>query len=67
MGWFITKKKILQTIVWRLAETRIIAIVLVVLTVLLVAFGMLKAYNNHMKAHVKHATKEVVLNNVRTL
>lgn len=66
MGWFITENFITNNSV-AVEETRIIAIVLVVLTVLLVAFGMLKAYNNHLKAHVKHATKEVVLNNVRTL
>lgn len=67
MGWFSTENFITNNNM-AVEETRIIAIVLVVLTVILVTFGMFKAYNSHMKAHVKHAaTREAVLNNVRAL
>lgn len=64
MGWFSTENYVTNHLATE--ETKIIAVVLIILTVILVAHLMFRAYNSHMKTHVKNvATREVVLNNVR--
>lgn len=61
LGWFSTENHV------AVEEIRIIAIVLVIITTLVVIFFIFKAYNSHMKTHVKNiTTREVALNNAIT-
>lgn len=63
MGWFSTENFITNNVATE--ELRLIAIGLIALTGLIIVFFMFRAYNSHIKTHVKNvATREITLNNV---